>query len=246
MRLFAYILFISTYFISCKKAEERNCLKTTGKLDSLDIYTDGFHELNLGKRLNYNLVSDSINFVRIKGGKNLIRLVKTEVIDGILYIEDKNRCNFLRDLGKILEIEIHYTHLNRIDGRISHNLKTRDTIFGDYFNLRISGASGNAHILVNTDFINGFSNDGNSDYYFYGKTKFAHIQAHSIGFADVRQLIVSEKLEITSTSIRDIYCRADGIPLIVNLSSTGNVYYKGTPTEITLNKTGSGNLIKLD
>lgn len=246
MRLFLYILLFSTSFTSCKKAEERTCFKTSGVLDSLDVYTETFHELNLGKRLNYTLVSDTVNFVRIKGGQNLLRLVKTEVIGGTLHIEDRNRCSFLRNLSHILEIEIHFTHLNRIDGRISHNLTTRDTIYGEYFNLRISGASGNAHISVDTDFINGFSNDGNSDYYFYGTTKFAHIQAHSNSFADVRQLVVSEKLEITSSSIRDIYCRADGISLIVNMNATGNVYYEGTPTEITLNKTGSGNLIKLD
>jgi hypothetical protein len=145
-----------------------------------------------------------------------------------------------------MEIEIHFTNLNRIEGRISHQLSALDTISGSFFNLELTGASGRADLLVNTNFLNGFVNDGNADYSFSGKTKFAHIQAHSNGLADVRELFVQEKLEITSRSTRAVICKAEGIPLIVNIEATGDVYYSGTPSSITINKTGSGQLIHVD
>lgn len=241
------ILFLTFVLVSaCKKPEERTCFKFSGKIDSLDIQVESFNELNLGKRLNYNLVPDTINFIRIKGGSNLLRLVSHEVNQGILYIENQNRCDFLRDFSEILEVEIHFVHLNRVEGRISHNLNSLDTIRGTYFNLSLTGASGYANLLVNTEFINGFANDGNADYTFSGVTKYAHIQAHSNGFADARPLKVTEVLEVTSRSNRSIFCHAEGISLIVNIERTGSVYYTGNPSSIVLNKTGTGNLVKLD
>lgn len=245
MRLFCLSLAF-VLLASCKKAEERACFKSSGDLVELNLTTAPFTELNLGKRLHYSLIHDTVNFIKVKGGENLVQFVSALVIDGTLYIENDNRCNFLRSFSEIMEVEIHFTTLNRIEGRISHNLTTKDSISGSFFNLELTGASGNAHLVVNTDFLNGFVNDGNADYSISGKTKYAHIQAHSNGYADVRDLSVLEKLEITSRSTRSIFCHADGIPLLVNIEATGNVYYLGTPNSIVLNKIGSGNLIQID
>jgi hypothetical protein len=239
-------MFVFTFLFSCKKAEERTCFKSTGELSELDVAVETFNELNLGKSLNYALVRDTVNFIRVKGGRNLLQSIYSEVIDGILYIENKNRCNFLRSYAEILEVEIHFTHLNRIEGRISHDLRSNDTIVGSYFNLELTGASGNVQVLVDTDFINGFVNDGNGDYSIAGKTKYAHIQANSNGLADARGLWVQEQLEVSSRSIRAIFCHAEGIPLVVNIEATGDVFYTGTPSSIALNRTGSGNLIQVD
>lgn len=246
MKALIYISMLGFILHSCKKAEDRSCLKSTGEITVREVAVGNFNELFLGTRLNYTLVSDSINFLKIKGGKNLVNSIDFKIVNQILYIENQNRCNFLRDLGEIMEVEIHYTQLVNVSGKMSHNLVTLDTIRGEYFNYYNAGASGNAKLLVNTNLLNGFANDGNSDYSFAGKTRFAHIQAHSNGFADVRNLEVLEKLEITSRSNRAVYCHADGIPLIVNLELTGNVYYTGIPSSIQLNKTGTGNLVKLD
>ena len=246
MKHFVLVTAILVFGSSCKKAEDRSCFKTTGELVTLDVPSADFTELNLGKRLNYSLVRDTVNFVRIKGGKNLVKSIRVEVIDNILYIENINRCNFLRDLSTIIDLEIHYKNLNRVDGVVSHELTTQDTIFAEFFNLRLVSASGNASLLVSTNYLNGFSNDGNVDYQFAGKTNVAHIQVYSTSSADVRALQVQEKLEISAGTSRAVYCRADGIPLVVNIFGVGDVYYTGTPTSITLNKTGAGNLIKLD
>jgi hypothetical protein len=245
-RIFILVHFSTIILLSCGKAEDRTCLKFTGNLDSLDVPTSNFNELFLGKRLNYRLVKDSVDYVRIKGGKNLLKSVTLTNSNNVLRIENKNRCDFLRDLGAILEVEIHYTNLNRVDGVISHNLITADTLTGDYFNLSMTGASGNAKIAVNTNFINGYAYDGSADYMFYGRTKFAHIQVYSNTFADIRDLQISEKLEITTRSSRAVFCHANGIPLFVNIESRGNVYYTGIPSSLVINNSGDGHVIKLD
>ncbi len=246
MKKVTFFISLVFYFLSCKKAEDRICFKSTGESTYKLITIGDFNELNLGPKLNYTLVNDSTNFLKITGGQNLLNAIQVDLNNGILSIENKNKCNFLRNYDHTIHVEIHYTQLNRVDGRISHELNTLDTIRGNYFNLRISGASGNANLLVDTEFLNGFVNDGSPDYRFSGKTKFAHIQAHGNGSADVRTLDVAEKLEITSRSNRPIFCRAEGIPLVVNIEFNGDVYYNGTPSSIQLNKTGSGQLIHMN
>jgi len=217
-----------------------------GKEHTLDRPLDDFSELWLGKGLNYTLVSDTATFVRLKGGKNLLNLISTEVNNGILSIENGNKCNFLRNFDEIIEVEIHYINLNRVDAKCSHELVSIDTIKAEYFNLRLVHASGNAKLLVDTDFLNGFANDGSADYTFSGKTKVAHIQVYHNGFADVRNLVVQESLEITTRSSRRVLCHADGIPLKVTILGLGDVNYTGNPSSIDLVETSTGKLVKID
>jgi len=243
---FIYLIFLFFTLLSCKKTEDRNCFKTAGEKVEFIVQTDAFYELLLGQRLNYTLVSDSVNYVKIIGGKNLVKSIRCEVINGILYLENNNRCNFFRSFADIIELEIHYTNLNRVEGAVSHNLIALDTIRGEYFNLELRGASGYADIVVNTNFLNGFANDGNSDYKYSGKTNYAHIQVHSYGTADVRSLEVAQQLEITTNSVRSVYCVANNIPLIVNILGIGDVFYSGNPSSIEVNGHGSGKLIYVD
>lgn len=246
MRLIFAISLGFVLLFSCKKAEDRSCLKSIGADAILDVPVADFNELFLKQSLQYTLVADTVPFIRLSGGKNLLNLISAEVNAGILSIENKNRCNFLRNYDRLVQVEIHYVQLNRIDYKGSHDVVALDTIFGEFFNLRLAHASGNAHMLVNTDYVNGFVNDGSGDYYFAGKTRFAHIQAYHNGFADVRNLDITEGLEITTRSSRKVLCHADEIPLKVTISGTGDVNYTGNPSSIELIRTGSGNLIKLD
>jgi hypothetical protein len=246
MRIVFTISILVFAVFSCKKAEDRTCFKSIGEDAVLDVPVPNFTELYLLQNLNYTLVADTMPFIRLKGGRNLLNLISADVDAGILSIENKNRCGFLRKYDRLVEVEIHYVELNRIDYRGSHDVRALDTIVGDFFNLRFAGSSGNAHLLVNTNFINGFVNDGSGDYYFTGKTKVAHIQAYHNGFADVRNLDVSESLEVTTRSSRRVLCHADGISLKVTISGTGDVHYTGTPSGIELIRTGSGNLVKID
>jgi len=244
-KIFSISIVVMLLF-SCKKAEDRTCFKSIGEEAVLDVPVEDFNELFLKQSLHYTLVADTVPFLRLKGGKNLLNLISADVNAGILSIENKNRCNFLRKYDRLVEVEIHYVQLNRIDYKGSHDVVALDTIFGEYFNLRLAHSSGNARMLVNTDYVNGFVNDGSGDYYFAGKTKFAHIQAYNNGFADIRNLLISESLEITTRSSRKVLCHADGIPLKVTLSGVGDVHYTGNPSSIELIRTGSGNLVKID
>lgn len=243
MRFLIYIsilVFIST---SCKKSEDRTCFKSTGDEVTIDVDLEEFNGLYLLQNLTYHFVPDTKNFARITGGENLVKHVSFNYFDSILYVINENDCNFLRSYDKSIYVEIHYKSIHSTRYMGSQTLTNSDSIKGEYFNLYVDQGSGSVDLTISTDFSNATVADGVGDYILRGRVRFAHFQIHDNGFADVTNVIPSEGLEITSNSAGIMKCRADGVPLIVNIHSHGDVWYYGNPSSIHINKTGEGNLL---
>ncbi len=228
---------------SCKKSEDRNCFKSTGKEVTIDVNLEDFTGLYLLQNLTYHFVPDTINFARITGGENVVKHVSFNYFDSTLYVINENKCNFLRSYDKKITVEIHYTfiHSTRFVG--SETLTNSDSIKGEFFNLYVDKGSGSVDLTIDTEYSNATVADGVGDYTLRGKVRFARFQIHDNGFADVTNVIASEGLEITNSSSGIMKCRAHGIPLTVNIQGPGDVWYYGTPSSIVLNKTGDGELI---
>jgi hypothetical protein len=88
---FIFLLFV---LFSCKKATDRICVKSAGKIsEEIRLLTD-FHSLEIGSKLSVTLVQDSANFVTVNGGKNLLNFIETEVVNGRLILRNENKCHF--------------------------------------------------------------------------------------------------------------------------------------------------------
>ena len=83
-RLFFFFL-VPIFFISCKKEEDRSCFKTTGSIIDKIIPLGSFTKIDLGPYIQYELIQDTINFIEISAGENIINFIKIRVI----FIVDK-------------------------------------------------------------------------------------------------------------------------------------------------------------
>ena len=108
------ILLLALIIGSCKRAEDRRCWKPKGKMVTEGRMMPSFNKLSLHDGMDYVLIQDSLDFVNIKAGENLINLVNTTVVDGELTIKDDNMCNFLRELPIDIQVEIHYTSITDV------------------------------------------------------------------------------------------------------------------------------------
>jgi len=243
MKYFVLISIALVVISSCKKSEDRNCFKSTGKEVTIDVDLEDFTGLYLLQNLTYHLVPDTKNFARITGGENVVKHVSFNYFDSTLYVINENKCNFLRSYEKSIVVEIHYTfiHSTRFVG--SETLTNSDSIRGEFFNLYVDKGSGSVDLAIDTEFSNAIVADGVGDYTLRGKVRYAHYQLQDNGFADVTKVIATEGLEITTSSSGIMKCRANGIPLKVNIHGSGDVWYYGVPSSIVLNKTGDGELI---
>lgn len=241
------ILFVLTSFFlgSCKKAENRSCFKSIGKNTEKTIEIPSFDKLFLKEHIEYLLIQDSTDKLVIKGGENLVNFINWSIDDdGVLYIENKNKCNFLRKLDQIITCEIHFTSLSNIQFEGTEPMKNIDTLNVPYFVMMIRDGAGSVNLTVKSLIINADISHGWGDYTLSGTTDYARISARSNGYCDVQNLKIKDSVFVSSETVGKIILNADGIPLNGEIKSFGDIWYYGNPTSISVKEISTGKLIK--
>ena len=237
------LLILTSLVCSCNKPEQRACFKKSGEL-SIRTYDFGsFNQLHLKEHLSYKLVQDSTNKVIVRGGNNLLNFVEVMGENGLLTIENKNRCNYLRSY-EIPEVEIHYTKLINILFEGTELLYNEDTLITDYLTLTLRDGAGHMDLNVQAIDINAINTHGWGRLTLKGKTQTLRGNLMGDGKFDFSQMTALNQVKLITSSSIDQRVKADGIPLNVELNGIGNVYYYGLPSVINKVQYGKGKLIK--
>ena len=243
MKKFNLLILIFLAF-SCRKPDERACFKKSGEL-AIKVYEFGaFNQLHLKEHLTYKLVQDSTNKVLVRGGKNLLNFVEVRSENGLLTIENKNRCNYLRSY-EIPEVEIHYTKLINILFEGTERLYNEDTLITDYLTLTLRDGAGHMDLNVQAIDINAINTHGWGSLTLKGETQTLRGHLMGDGKFDFSQITSTNQVKLITASSMDQQVNAAGIPLSVELNGIGNVYYYGLPSLINNVQYGSGKLIKV-
>ena len=243
MKKFNLLILIFLAF-SCRKPDERACFKKSGEL-AIKVYEFGaFNQLHLKEHLTYKLVQDSTNKVLVRGGKNLLNFVEVRSENGLLTIENKNRCNYLRSYA-IPEVEIHYTKLINILFEGTERLYNEDTLITDYLTLTLRDGAGHMDLNVQAIDINAINTHGWGSLTLKGETQTLRGHLMGDGKFDFSQITSTNQVKLITASSMDQQVNAAGIPLSVELNGIGNVYYFGLPSLINNVQYGSGKLIKV-
>lgn len=241
-------LLLALIFTGCKKASERRCFKSAGAETTREvILTSDFNQMKLYPHIAYELVQDSLDKVVIKGGENLVNFIDCKVVDGILEIRNSNKCFFLRagkkNKNKIV-VEIHFTSLVNIYYEGSEYLKSIDTIRSDYFTMLITDGAGPVDLTMKSQLMICEVSHGWGSYTLHGITGAIRIDARSNSFCDVRDLTITDSVYVASDTPGKVRLRANDIPLYGYIKGSGNVYYSGTPSVISVIRSGTGELIQ--
>lgn len=243
MKPFNLMILIALAF-SCRKPEERACFKKSGEM-AIKVYEFGaFNQLHLNEHLTYKLIQDSTNKVLVRGGNNLLNFVDVMAENGVLTVENKNRCNYLRSY-EIPEVEIHYTKLINILFEGTEHLYNEDTLITDYLTLTLRDGAGHMNLNVKAMDINAINTNGWGSLTLRGKTQSLRGNLMGDGTFDFSQLSATNQVMLITSSSIDQLVNAEGVPLSVELNGIGNVYYYGTPSVINKVQYGTGQLIKM-
>ncbi|WP_430403510.1 GIN domain-containing protein [Fluviicola sp.] len=240
MRSSFFILFIALLAFSCKKPENRTCFKFSGSETTKEIPLASFNRLELKEHVEYVLIQDSLDKVVLKGGKNLLNLIEVNVADGLLTIENKNRCGFLRNAKKVVVAEIHFTKLINIRFIGTEPLRSQGTIYTDYFTFYSRDGAGEVNLDLNAILIDAEANHGWCNFTLTGVTQKARICAKSNSYCDVTGLTVTDSIYVASETVGDMKINADNLIIHGYITESGNIFYKGTPlgADVLLNGTG--------
>ncbi len=109
-----YLLFILLLVFSCKKPDERACLKKSGDNTKRIINPGDFSRIYLKEHLNYLMIQDTANYVVVDGGENLVGFVNCSIDGNELVISNENKCKFLRYKTGKITVEIHFINLTSL------------------------------------------------------------------------------------------------------------------------------------
>lgn len=247
MRLFLYIVLLGCFFISCKKASERSCLKATGggTTQLIEIQED-FDTLYLYDAIEYILIQDTVNQLQLTGGENLLPHISNKVTNHKLSIRNDNNCNFIRSFKKKIKVKIHFKKLNYIHFEGSEPLKTLDTITSNSLRVKIRDGAGSVTLKVAVGYLETTISHGFGDFTLAGTAQNTFLYCNSNSFCDALKLHTSEDLIVRSNTQGDMLINAAQANLKATILRGGNIKFIGTPLTKEVNISGEGDLIDLE
>lgn len=230
--------------VSCKKSDERRCIKSTGEEAALDIELISLIDsLFLNDNFTYVLVPDTEEFIRITGGENVIPFIEVEQTIGRIDIENGNKCNFLRSFKKEIRVEIHVSQLRYLEYTGGGSITATDTLNTPDFRLKIIDGAGPVDLTLMGGYVEAIIAQGYGDFTLRGTTIDAFFLCQTNSFCTTTDFVVTNKLTVHSNSGADMYVNADGADFSAQIGRRGNIYYKGVPGQLTTVLLGEGQVL---
>lgn len=231
-----FLIFLS--HLSC--SEKPDCLKSTGTNINIQRIITEFETINLSDNINLVLKNTSSDTITVSAGSNLISKIRTEVKDRTLYINNENKCNWIRDYEIPVTVTIGIPLKSTLFFLGYGKVTTDDTVKISAIDIHHYGA-GEMDLKIKSDYLY-ISTDYLGDLKIQGSIEKADCNTYKFGRLDLRNLLV-KNMSITSNGEADsyIYCYGN---LDGTIKGKGNIYYLGNP-EINMVRFGEGNFIKI-
>lgn len=237
-----YLLIVALQFSSC--SDICDCFHGTGDLVTEERALGNITGIHLTNDIDIILYESNFPKMRVTAGDKLIKDIRTREKGGLLYIQNDNKCNWVRKFNPTLTVEIWTNNLHSIYAdNSSGNITCMDTIHVDNFRIDAFNSLGTFRIKLDTDITTLAINNGPCDIYVEGKAGTQYNYNAGFGVLNCEKLIGVNNY-VHNKGTNQIYVTSNTI-LEVTIGYTGNVYYKGNPGIIKQSITGSGKLIKL-
>ena len=217
------------------------CISTTGPVILQTRNVLNYNQIDLSDNVSLILTNDTGNQVQVEAGQNIIEGVKTEVVDGVLQIRNTNRCNWLRDYNKPLNIYLPGNRIWRITYNSSGDIISTGTLKLDSLKVEVWGGCGTIDLSIDVWQGNFSLNLGTVDLRLRGISAITTVYTGDYGLFDGRDMKTGYTY-VTCKGSNDCYVRASNY-LDATISSIGNIYYSGDPKSINVRVNGSGKLI---
>jgi hypothetical protein len=230
-----YPITVLLTFVSCQKILFDDDVRTN------EIILEDFNAVEFYGIYNIVLVQDSTNRLVITGS-NDIYSVDAFIENDTLIIDNHKKVSFNAEKNRLV---LHFTNLDHIATHDPVNISNRDTINADRFVYHGVGEITEADLTINCIQLI-VSNSANTlgDFYFRGKVSYCLLwNRYGSGmFADG---LTCKDADIYTESIGPVNINASG-HIRAFIRGPGNIYYYGNPVIDIEEKTGEGEIIKIN
>jgi hypothetical protein len=238
-----FILFTFLILTSCTGEQLNDCYTKTGPEITEERQVGVFHRIELYNNVNLVLVPGNTPYVEIRGGKNLLSAIKTEVIDSTLVIINTLKCNWVRSFDREITVYATTPALREIRYEGSGDISTQGLLTYDSLQVSIWGGAGSFTLNLEVTKLNLAMHYGTVDLHVKGKSLITTIFANSYGPFYCNDLI-SNIVYIRNSGTNNCYVHAVHV-IEAEITSVGDIYYSGDPYNVKSDITGSGKLVKV-
>jgi hypothetical protein len=227
---------------SCKKAEDRSCFKGHGADTSVEIPLDSTNYFILNKRMKFRIFEDTLRKLVIRGGENVIGMVDVETSAYTTTITNSNKCHFLRDADRFIEVEIHYPYLEKFRLLTSDSVIFENTIYSKNLDIELYESGSSLVIDVDNNYTYIVVSRGTADYTLTGHSNSAAVKIQDNGYANAMGF-TSESIFAFQGSTAPLKLNLAGSEVFLLVDGSGDTYYVGVPDSLVTTGSGSGNVI---
>ena len=135
---------------SCKKSAICDCFKGSGKTVTESRSISPFQHIELHGKVDLRLHTSTDYHVTVTSGEKLIDKVTTVVKDGLLRIDNENKCNWVRNFDNQFEVNVYSPPFYRIFvNNSSGNIYMDDSLINNDFFFESWGSTGDYFLKLN-------------------------------------------------------------------------------------------------
>lgn len=191
-----------------------------------------FNSLSLHNNIDVTLIMSDSFKIELTTCENLINGIVSEVNDSLLILRDDNTTNWIREYDYPLEATIYYdSQITKIHYSSVGLLRSDDYIVDDStstFALFVEDGGGEISLNLRCKHLIIDSNGGGTGIKFKGRSRTSDIRQDSYGPILLDEFI-SDTVKAVNIGANDIFLHCNN-SLRTYIYSSGNIYYKGTPT----------------
>ncbi len=247
MKYIITILISLMFFSSCKKEQLDDCFSSTGDDISIERPLKSFSKITVGDKFDLILTQDKSvpEHIIITGGENILEGINHDVENGVLTIENCNKCNFVRSYKRKITLEVFFHDITELSVIGATKISTSDTLHLKDLTIYHSALE-DIELTVNVSdnvYVESLNSGGTT---LRGRSSKLTGSIEEITNIDARDLVCRQAL-IDVHSPLDCYINATEL-IYVGLFNEGNVYYVSEPSDLkeVHTQTGSGRLLKID
>ncbi|MFM2206476.1 MAG: hypothetical protein RL213_451 [Bacteroidota bacterium] len=232
----------SIFFSGCTKDHFFDFTKSAGKTVTVYRNCTDFNHMEIMDDVDVIIHTDTVPFIRVTAGQNIVDGITTEIRDGVLTVRNENRSNWVRSFKNSYCVEIGTDSLCRISFHGSGTIRTADTLQVTDFTFDSRNASGSILLVLDCTTSHLNVHTGRCDLTVSGHSDVTYYYLNDTGIINGSGLRSAYTYARNSgTGVLHLYAENE---LGVEILHTGDIRYGGNPYRIDSEITGSGRLIK--